>query len=47
VLREGGYDVLSAERMRWRHLAKDFELGTHHEAAMTFQLKTIYYKYLV
>lgn len=46
VLREGGYDALSAERMRWRQLAKEFGLGHHHEAAMTFQLKTVYYKYL-
>lgn len=45
-MREGGYDVLSAERMRWRALTKEFGLGHHHEAAMTFQLKTIYYRYL-
>lgn len=42
----GGYDVVSAERMQWREIAKSFGLGTHHEAAMAFQLKTVYYKYL-
>ncbi|KKY16027.1 putative rsc complex subunit rsc9 [Phaeomoniella chlamydospora] len=46
VLALGGYDAVSAERMQWRELAKSFGLGTHHEAAMAFQLKTVYYKYL-
>lgn len=46
VLENGGYDALSAERMRWRSLVKQFGFGNHHEAAMTFQLKTVYYKNL-
>lgn len=46
VMEHGGYDTLSAERMQWRTLVKHFGFGSHHEAAMTFQLKTSYYKYL-
>ena len=46
VMEHGGYDILSAERMRWRQLTKQFGFGNHHEAAMTFQLKTVFYKYL-
>ena len=46
VMENGGYDVLSAERMRWRTLVKGIGLGGHHEAANTFQMKTVYYKYL-
>lgn len=42
----GGYDKISAERMRWRTLVQPFGLGTTHEPAMTFQLKTVYYKNL-
>ena len=45
-MENGGYDALSAERMRWRSLVKHFGFGNHHEAAMTFQLKTVYYKNL-
>jgi len=46
VMERGGYDALSAERMQWRTLAKAFGLGSQHEAVMTFQLKSIYYKNL-
>ncbi|KIW14903.1 hypothetical protein PV08_07688 [Exophiala spinifera] len=46
VMERGGYDVLSAERMQWRTLCKEFGIGKTHEAVMTFQLKTVYYKNL-
>ena len=42
----GGYDALSAERMQWRTLVKEFGFGKAHEAVMTFQLKSVYYKNL-
>jgi chromatin structure-remodeling complex subunit RSC9 len=46
VMAKGGYDKLSAERMQWRTLVKEFGFGKTHEAVMTFQLKTVYYKNL-
>jgi hypothetical protein len=46
VMDRGGYDALSAERMQWRTLVKEFGFGKNHEAVMTFQLKTVYYKNL-
>ncbi|KIW80177.1 hypothetical protein Z517_06792 [Fonsecaea pedrosoi CBS 271.37] len=46
VMDRGGYDALSAERMQWRTLVKEFGFGKTHEAVMTFQLKTVYYKNL-
>ena len=45
-MRQGGYDELTRGQMLWRPLTRMFHLGTTHEAAMTFQLKTVYYKYL-
>ncbi|KAK7887826.1 Chromatin structure-remodeling complex protein rsc9 [Exophiala xenobiotica] len=46
VLARGGYDSLSAERMQWRTLVREFGFGKVHEGVMTFQLKTVYYKNL-
>ncbi|EXJ93087.1 hypothetical protein A1O3_01643 [Capronia epimyces CBS 606.96] len=46
VIARGGYDALSAERMAWRTLVREFGIGKAHEAVMTFQLKTVYYKNL-
>ncbi|RVX67348.1 hypothetical protein B0A52_09129 [Exophiala mesophila] len=46
VMDRGGYDALSAERMQWRTLVKEFGFGKAHEAVMTFQLKSVYYKNL-
>ena len=46
VMGRGGYDQLSAERMQWRTLVKEFNFDSQHEAAMTFQLKSLYYKQL-
>ncbi|EXJ76379.1 uncharacterized protein A1O5_00887 [Cladophialophora psammophila CBS 110553] len=46
VMERGGYDAVSSERMQWRTLVKEFGFGKTHEAVMTFQLKTVYYKNL-
>ncbi|KAL2428536.1 hypothetical protein ABEF91_008800 [Exophiala dermatitidis] len=46
VMERGGYDPLSAERMAWRTIVREFGFGKTHEAVMTFQLKTVYYKNL-
>jgi len=46
VMDLGGYDAVSAERMKWRSLLKQFGFGPHQEATNTFQLKTVYYKNL-
>ncbi|ETI19352.1 hypothetical protein G647_09184 [Cladophialophora carrionii CBS 160.54] len=46
VMERGGYDAVSAERMQWRSLVSKFGFGKTHEAVMTFQLKTVYYKNL-
>ena len=46
VMDSGGYDKLSAERMQWRALVRHFGFNHSAEGAMTFQLKTVYYKNL-
>ena len=46
VIERGGYDTLSAERMAWRSLVRPFGYSSQHEGAMTFQIKTLYYKNL-
>ena len=46
VMERGGYDVMSGQRMYWRTLVSKFGFGKTHEAVMTFQLKTVYYKNL-
>ncbi|RMD39991.1 hypothetical protein DV735_g5135, partial [Chaetothyriales sp. CBS 134920] len=46
VMGRGGYDVLSKERMAWRSLVRPFGFSSQHEGAMTFQIKSLYYKNL-
>lgn len=46
VMERGGYDRLSSERMAWRSLVRPFGYSAQHEGAMTFQIKTLYYKNL-
>jgi chromatin structure-remodeling complex subunit RSC9 len=46
VMERGGYDQLSNERMAWRSLVRPFGFSSQHEGAMTFQIKTLYYKNL-
>ena len=46
VLSKGGYDVVSAEKLAWRKVGLEFNLGTQNAAAYAFALKTTYYKNL-
>ena len=42
----GGYDAVSAEKLAWRKVGLEFNLGTANAAAYAFALKTTYYKSL-
>jgi chromatin structure-remodeling complex subunit RSC9 len=46
VVARGGYDVVSDEKLLWRKLGAEFDIGTNHAPTLAFQLKTVYYKYL-
>ena len=46
VIERGGYDRVSDEKLAWRKLGQDFNLGTNNLPALAFSLKTTYYKYL-
>ena len=46
VTSKGGYDAVSAEKLAWRKVGLDFNLGTANAAAYAFALKTTYYKNL-
>jgi hypothetical protein len=46
VMEKGGYDKLSDERMAWRQLVKPLGFAHQHEGAMTFQIKSLYYRNL-
>lgn len=46
VTGRGGYDAISAERLAWRKVAHDFDLGHAWAAAYAFAIKTAYYKNL-
>ncbi|KAI6715192.1 hypothetical protein PZA11_006023 [Diplocarpon coronariae] len=46
VVERGGYDRVSDEKLAWRKLGQDFNLGTANQPAVAFLLKTIYYKFL-
>jgi chromatin structure-remodeling complex subunit RSC9 len=46
VVARGGYDKVSDEKLAWRKLGQDFNLGTHNLPALAFSLKSTYYKYL-
>ncbi|KAF6230863.1 hypothetical protein HO173_010979 [Letharia columbiana] len=46
VRSRGGYDAVSAEKLAWRKVGLDFNLGTANAAAYAFALKTTYYKNL-
>ncbi|CAF9936951.1 MAG: Chromatin structure-remodeling complex protein rsc9 [Alectoria fallacina] len=43
---KGGYDAVSAEKLAWRKVGLDFNLGSANAAAYAFALKTTYYKNL-
>lgn len=42
----GGYDAISHEKLAWRRVGQEFNLGTSNAAAYAFALKTVYYKNL-
>jgi chromatin structure-remodeling complex subunit RSC9 len=42
----GGYDKVSDEKLLWRKLGQEFNLGTANAPAAAFALKSAYYKYL-
>ena len=46
VLAKGGYDTVSSEKLAWRKVGQDFNLGQTNTAAYAFALKTVYYKNL-
>lgn len=46
VTERGGYDVVSDEKLAWRKLGQEFDLGSSNLPAIAFQLKGVYYKYL-
>ncbi|KAJ9660532.1 Chromatin structure-remodeling complex protein rsc9 [Neophaeococcomyces mojaviensis] len=46
VMERGGYDAVTAGRMMWREIAKNFNFPPAHEGAMSYQLKQLYYKNL-
>jgi chromatin structure-remodeling complex subunit RSC9 len=46
VTERGGYDVVSREKLVWRRVGQEFNLGTTNAAAYAFALKTVYYKNL-
>ena len=46
VTSRGGYDVISGEKLAWRKVGIDFNLGNANAAAYAFALKTTYYKNL-
>ena len=46
VRSKGGYDAVSAEKLAWRKVGLEFNLGSANAAAYAFALKTTYYKNL-
>ena len=46
VAARGGYDAVSAEKLAWRKIGQEFNLGQTNAAAYAFALKTTYYKNL-
>lgn len=46
VVERGGYDKVSDEKLAWRKLGQDFNLGTNNLPALAFSLKSAYYRNL-
>lgn len=46
VVARGGYDIVCTQKLAWRKLGQDFNLGTTNLPALAFSLKTCYYRYL-
>lgn len=46
VVGRGGYDAVSDEKLAWRKVGEEFNLGQANLPALAFALKTTFYKYL-
>ena len=46
IVSQGGYDVVSDEKLGWRRIGNEFNLGNNNAAAYAFALKTVYYRNL-
>ena len=46
ITSRGGYDAVSGEKLAWRRIGVEFNLGNANAAAYAFALKTTYYKNL-
>jgi chromatin structure-remodeling complex subunit RSC9 len=46
VVARGGYDIVCTQKLAWRKLGQEFNLGTANLPALAFSLKTCYYRYL-
>ncbi|MCJ1245380.1 Chromatin structure-remodeling complex protein rsc9 [Trapelia coarctata] len=46
VREKGGYDIVSSEKLAWRKVGQEFNLGQTNTAAYAFALKTVFYKNL-
>lgn len=42
----GGYDAVSGEKLAWRKIGQEFNLGNNNLPALAFNLKSTYYKNL-
>lgn len=46
VANRGGYDAVSAEKLAWRKVGQEFNLGQTNAAAYAYTLKKVFYKNL-
>lgn len=46
VVKNGGYDAVSDEKLAWRRVCEELGLMTGNPPAAAFSLKTLFYKYL-
>ncbi|KAH8684771.1 hypothetical protein BGZ60DRAFT_398282 [Tricladium varicosporioides] len=46
VVQRGGYDRVSDEKLAWRKVGQEFDLGSANLPALAFTLKSIYYRQL-
>ena len=46
VVSNGGYDVVSAEKLGWRRIGDELGFATNTVPSLSFSLKSVYYKYL-
>ncbi|KAI9800923.1 MAG: Chromatin structure-remodeling complex protein rsc9 [Piccolia ochrophora] len=47
VTERGGYDAVCSEKLAWRKLSQEFNLGTSNLPSVAFGIKSTYYKTLV